>query len=79
MRKENVLHRAIDLVQHASANPYRLASQVVVLPRTTDDIIKLFRDCRETRRQARVSNGQLQSDNILIDELGGELYNVRLR
>ena len=42
--KENVLHRAIDLVRYASdASPYRLVPQVVVLPRTTDDIDKLFR------------------------------------
>lgn len=42
--KENVLHRAIDLVRYASdASPYRLVPQVVVLPRTADDVVKLFR------------------------------------
>ena len=51
--KANVLHRAIDLVRYASdASPYRLVPQVVVLPRTTDDIVKLFRYCRENRRHA---------------------------
>ena len=72
--KENVLHRAIDLVRYASdASPYRLVPQVVVLPRTTDDIVKLFRYCRETGRHATFRaagtslNGQSLSDDILID------------
>jgi D-lactate dehydrogenase len=72
--KDNVLHRAIDLVRYASdASPYRLVPQVVVLPRTTDDIVKLFRYCRETGRHATFRaagtslNGQSQSDDILID------------
>ena len=72
--KEKVLHRAIDLVRYASdASPYRLVPQVVVLPRTTDDIVKLFRYCRETGRHATFRsagtslNGQSQSDDILID------------
>jgi D-lactate dehydrogenase len=72
--KENVLHRAIDLVRYASdASPYRLVPQVVVLPRTTDDVIKLFRYCRETGRHSTFRaagtslNGQSQSDDILID------------
>jgi D-lactate dehydrogenase len=72
--KENVLHRAIDLVRYASdASPYRLVPQVVVLPRTTDDIVKLFRYCRDTGRHATFRaagtslNGQSQSDDILID------------
>lgn len=72
--KENVLHRAIDLVRYASdASPYRLVPQVVVLPRTTDDIVKLFRYCRETGRHATFRaagtslNGQSQSDDVLID------------
>ena len=72
--KEKVLHRAIDLVRYASdASPYRLIPQVVVLPRTTDDIVKLFRYCRENGRHATFRaagtslNGQSQSDDILID------------
>src|SRR5258705_3623824 len=49
--KENVLHRAIDLVRYASdASPYRLVPQVVVLPRNTDDIVKPFRYCCQTGR-----------------------------
>jgi D-lactate dehydrogenase len=72
--KENVFHRAIDLVRYASdASPYRLIPQVVVLPQTTDDIIKLFRYCRDTGRHATFRaagtslNGQSLSDDILID------------
>jgi D-lactate dehydrogenase len=72
--KQNVFHRAIDLVRYASdASPYRLIPQVVVLPRTTDDIVKLFRFCRENGRHATFRaggtslNGQSLSDDILID------------
>src|ERR1700690_889665 len=72
--KQNVLHRAIDLVRFASdASPYRLIPQVVVQPRTTDDIVKLFRYCRENGRHATLRaagtslNGQALSDDILID------------
>jgi D-lactate dehydrogenase len=72
--KEIVLHRAIDLVRYASdASPYRLVPHVVVLPRTTDDIVKLFRYCHETGRHATFRaagtslNGQALSDDILID------------
>ena len=72
--KQNVLSRAIDLVRFASdASPYRLIPQVIVQPRTTDDIVKLFRYCRENGRHATLRaagtslNGQSQSDDILID------------
>jgi D-lactate dehydrogenase len=72
--KEGVLHRTIDLVRYASdASPYRLVPQVVVLPKTTDDIIKIFHFCHETGRHATFRaagtslNGQSQSDDILID------------
>jgi D-lactate dehydrogenase len=72
--KQNVLHRAIDLVRFASdASPYRLVPQVVVQPRTTDDIVKLFRYCRENGRHATLRaagtslNGQSLSDDLLID------------
>src|ERR1700691_3468715 len=71
---ENVFHRAIDLVRYASdGSPYRLVPQVVVQPRTTDDIVKLFQYCRKTGRHATFRaagtslNGQSQSDDILID------------
>jgi len=92
--KENVLHRAIDLVRFASdASPYRLIPQVVVQPRTTDDILKLFRYCRQTGRHATFRsagtslNGQSLSDDILIDVrrhwYGGKVENdgrrVRVR
>ncbi len=72
--KDRVLSRAIDLVRYASdASPYRLMPQVVILPRTPGDIIKIFRYCRETGRHATFRaagtslNGQSQSDDILID------------
>src|ERR1700677_3159059 len=72
--KENVLNKAIDLVRYASdASPYRLVPQVVVRPRVANDIVKLFRYCRETGRHATFRaagtslNGQSQSDDILID------------
>ncbi|MHB8815360.1 MAG: FAD-binding and (Fe-S)-binding domain-containing protein [Steroidobacteraceae bacterium] len=72
--RERVLHRAIDLVRYASdASPYRLVPRVVVLPRTTEDIVKLFRYCRQTGRHATFRaagtslNGQALSDDILID------------
>lgn len=72
--RESVLHRAIDLVRYASdASPYRLVPEVVVLPCSTDDIVKLFRYCRETGRHATFRaagtslNGQALSDEILID------------
>src|ERR1700733_14060189 len=72
--KENVLHRAIDLVRYASdASPYRLLPPVVVLPRTTDDIVSLFRYCHKTGRHATFRaagtslNGQSLSNDILID------------
>jgi D-lactate dehydrogenase len=71
--KANVFHRAIDLVRSASdASPYRLIPQVVVLPRTTDDIVRLFRYCRENGRHATFRaggtslNGQSLSDDILM-------------
>ncbi|MGA9368658.1 MAG: FAD-binding oxidoreductase, partial [Steroidobacteraceae bacterium] len=74
MGTDIVLHRAIDLVRYASdASPYRLIPQVVVLPRTTDDIVKLFRYCHEAGRHATFRaagtslNGQALSDDILID------------
>src|ERR1700743_1209038 len=72
--KANVFHRAIDLVRYASdASPYRLIPQIVALPRTTADIVKLFRYCREKGRHATFRaggtslNGQSLSDDILID------------
>jgi len=88
--KQNVLHRAIDLVRYASdASPYRLIPRVVVLPRTTDDIVKIFSYCRETGRHATFRaagtslNGQSQSDDVLIDVrrhwYGGKLEDGGLR
>jgi D-lactate dehydrogenase len=63
--------------------------QAVVLPRTTDDIVRLFRYCRETGRHATFRaagtslNGQSQSDDILIDVrrhwYGGEVEDAGRR
>ncbi|MGY3451527.1 D-lactate dehydrogenase [Bradyrhizobium sp. USDA 4353] len=71
---DRVMHRAIDLVRFASdASPYRLMPQVVVMPRSADEIAKIFRYCRENGRHATFRaagtslNGQSQSDDILID------------
>src|ERR1700727_1712532 len=71
---DQVLPRAIDLVRYASdASPYRLIPQVVVAPRTVDDVVALLKYCRENKRHAtfRAAGtslcGQAQSDDILID------------
>ena len=38
--RDQVLHRAIDLIRYASdASPYRLIPQVVVTPRNTADVV----------------------------------------
>jgi D-lactate dehydrogenase len=71
---EQVKHRLIDLVRYASdASPYRLIPQVVVLPRTAQEVSKVLAYCRQTGRHATFRaagtslNGQSQSDDILID------------
>src|SRR5258705_6690214 len=56
--KENVLHRAIDLVRYASdASPYRLVPQVVLLPLTADDVLQPFPHCPGAGRHAAVLAG----------------------
>ena len=72
--RDRVMHRALDLVRYASdASAYRLTPQVIVLPRNTDEIAKIFAYCRESGRHATFRaagtslNGQAQSDDILID------------
>src|ERR1700689_4184279 len=72
--KEQVLHRISDLVRYASdASPYRYLPQVVVLPRTIDDVRAILGYCTRTGRHATFRaggtslNGQSQSDDILID------------
>jgi D-lactate dehydrogenase len=71
---DRVLHRAIGLVRFASdASPYRRTPQVDVMPRSTEEIAKIFYYCRENGRHATFRaagtslNGQSQSDDILID------------
>jgi D-lactate dehydrogenase len=72
--KDQVLHRISDLVRYASdASPYRYLPQVVVLPRTIDDVRAILGYCARTGRHATFRaagtslNGQSQSDDILID------------
>jgi D-lactate dehydrogenase len=72
--REQVLHRISDLVRYASdASPYRYLPQVVVLPRTIDDVRAILDYCARTGRHATFRaggtsmNGQSQSDDILID------------
>src|SRR5580700_8911377 len=72
--QEQVLHRVSDLVRYASdASPYRYLPQVVVLPRTIDDVRTILAYCARTGRHATFRaggtslNGQSQSDDILID------------
>ena len=72
--KDQVLHRISDLVRYASdASPYRYLPQVVVLPRTVDDVRAILAYCARTGRHATFRaggtslNGQSQSDDILVD------------
>src|SRR5579863_8276768 len=71
---DQVLHRISDLVRYASdASPYRYLPQVVVLPRSIDDVRVILGYCARTGRHATFRaggtslNGQSQSDGILID------------
>src|SRR5580704_12030864 len=71
---DQVLHRISDLVRYASdASPYRYLPQVVVLPRTVEDVRAILAYCVRTGRHATFRaggtsmNGQSQSDDILID------------
>src|SRR5207244_13458632 len=72
--QEQVLHRVSELVRYASdASPYRYLPQVVVVPRTVDDVRAILAYCARTGRHATFRaggtslNGQSQSDDILID------------
>jgi hypothetical protein len=72
--QDQVLHRISDLVRYASdASPYRYLPQVIVLPRTIDDVRAILAYCARTGRHATFRaggtslNGQSQSDDILID------------
>jgi D-lactate dehydrogenase len=71
---DQVLHRISDLVRYASdASPYRYLPQVVVRPRTVEDVRMILAYCTRTGRHATFRaggtslNGQSQSDDILID------------
>ncbi|UZK66318.1 FAD-binding and (Fe-S)-binding domain-containing protein [Sphingomonas sp. M1-B02] len=71
---DQVLDRLIDLVRYASdASAYRYVPNVVVKPRTPDEMMKLLSYCRINGRKAvfRAAgtslNGQSQGDDILID------------
>ncbi len=72
--QDQVLYRISDLVRYASdASPYRYLPQVVVVPRTVDDVRAILAYCTSTGRHATFRaggtslNGQWQSDDILID------------
>jgi D-lactate dehydrogenase len=72
--REQVLHRISDLIRYASdASPYRYLPQVVVRPRTVDDVRAILAYCARTGRHATFRaggtslNGQSQSDDVLID------------
>jgi D-lactate dehydrogenase len=72
--QDQVLHRISDLIRYASdASPYRYLPQVVVLPRTVEDVRAILGYCVRTGRHATFRaggtslNGQSQSDGILID------------
>ena len=72
--QDRVLHRLIDLVRYASdASPYRLTPQIVVMPRTVEELSMVLAYCRKEGRHATFRaagtslNGQSQSDDILID------------
>ncbi|SHG60025.1 D-lactate dehydrogenase [Kaistia soli DSM 19436] len=71
---DRVLHRLTDLVRYASdASPYRYLPNVVVMPRSVDEMARLLEFCRQNGRKAvfRAAgtslNGQSQSDDVLID------------
>ena len=72
--QDQVLHRVSDLVRYASdASPYRYLPQVIVRPRTVEDVRAILTYCARTGRHATFRaggtslNGQSQSDDILID------------
>jgi Fe-S oxidoreductase len=72
--EDQVLYRVSDLVRYASdASPYRYLPQVVVLPRTVEDVRAILGYCARTGRHATFRaggtslNGQSQSDDVLID------------
>src|SRR6202522_3775427 len=72
--EDQVRSRVSDLVRYASdASPYRYLPQVVVLPRTVDDVRAILAYCGRTGRHATFRaggtsmNGQSQSDDIMID------------
>ncbi len=72
--QDQVRHRISDLVRYAcDASPYRYLPQVVVLPRTVNDVRAILDYCVRTGRHATFRaggtslNGQSQSDDILID------------
>lgn len=72
--KESVHSRALDLVRFASdAGPYRLFPQVVVSPRDTYDLAKVFAYAQANGRHITFRsggsslNGQSQGNDILVD------------
>lgn len=69
-----VMHRLTDLVRYASdASPYRRMPNVVVMPRTVDEVATVLRFCSKEGRKATFRaagtslNGQSQSGDVLIE------------
>jgi len=74
--KENVLHRVSDLVRFASdASPYRYIPEVIVRPRSKEEIAAIFSWCQAHGKHAvfRAAgtslNGQSQTNGVLIEVL----------
>ncbi|WP_165225606.1 FAD-binding and (Fe-S)-binding domain-containing protein [Aquisphaera insulae] len=72
--KDRVLSRTIDLVMFASdASPYRMLPKVVVFPRDTDEVARIFEYARRKRLPVTIRSagsslsGQSQGDGILIE------------
>jgi D-lactate dehydrogenase len=89
---DRVLSRAIDLVRYASdASPYRVFPQVVVMPRSVDEVVRVLAYGRRSgipvvfRAGGTSLNGQAQGDGILVDvrrhwrgvEVDGDFVRVR--
>ena len=72
--RDRVRSRLTDLVRYASdASPYRLVPQVVVQPRTVDEVACVLRYCNNHSRHATFRAGgtslcgQAQGDDVIID------------
>lgn len=71
---DNVHSRTIDLIKYASdASPYRMFPKIVVTPKTTDEVARIFGYARKTgipvtiRAAGSSLSGQSQGNGILVD------------